>query len=43
MAHIQETQDNISNRLRNGKIAVTLAVGWWVASVGGIIYVINQS
>ncbi len=43
MAHFQETQDAISKRLRNGKIAASLAVVWWAASIGGIIYVINQN
>ena len=43
MSYITETIEQSNRRLRVGKIAATLAIAWWLASVGGIIYVINQS
>lgn len=42
MARIHETTEETSRRLRNGKVAATVAVSWWIASIGGIIYVINN-
>ena len=43
MAYIQETSEELSRRMRNGKITAAIAVAWWIASIGGIIYVINQT
>jgi hypothetical protein len=42
MAYVRETGDELSRRMRNGKITAFLAITWWVASIGGIIYVINN-
>jgi hypothetical protein len=42
VAQFQETADETSRRLRNGKITATIAISWWIASIGGIIYVINN-
>lgn len=42
MAQLQETAGEITQRSRNGKITATLAIAWWVASIGGIIYVLNN-
>ena len=41
MAYMKETADQVGRRLRNGKIIAVLALTWWMASIGGIIYVIN--
>ncbi len=43
MAYVQETSEELSRRIRNGKITATLAIVWWIASIGGVLYVINQS
>ena len=42
MAYMKETADEVGRRLRNGKITALLALTWWMASIGGIIYVINH-
>jgi hypothetical protein len=42
MTYMKETADETSRRLRNGKITAFLALAWWVVSIGGIIYVINN-
>ncbi|MFT5507253.1 MAG: hypothetical protein ACI89J_000317 [Hyphomicrobiaceae bacterium] len=42
LAQLQETAGEITQRSRNGKITATLAIAWWVASIGGIIYVLNN-
>lgn len=42
MAYVRETSEELSRRMRNSKITATIAVAWWVASIGGIIYVINN-
>ena len=42
MAQIHETAEDVSRRIRNGRITAGLAIAWWVASIGGIIYVINN-
>lgn len=34
------SQEELDRRARQGKIAAFLAISWWVASVGGIIWVI---
>lgn len=43
MEYAYETDDQRSRRQRTGKIAAAIAVSWWVASIGGIIYVINAT
>ena len=43
MAYVQETSEELSRRIRNGRITATIAISWWIASIGGIIYVINQN
>lgn len=43
MDYIHETDEERSRRQRTGKIAAAVAVSWWVASIGGIIYVINAT
>jgi hypothetical protein len=42
MSYVRETSDELSRRMRNGKITAFIAIAWWVASIGGIIYVINN-
>jgi hypothetical protein len=42
LAYETETNDELSRRMRNGKITAVLAVAWWVASIGGIIWVLNH-
>ena len=42
MTQIHETADEASQRQRNGKITAAIAIAWWIASIGGIIYVINN-
>lgn len=37
------SQEELSRRARQGKMAATLAIIWWIASVGGIIWVINAN
>lgn len=41
MSYIPETDDELGRRKRNGLITGVLALGWWVASIGGIIYMLN--
>lgn len=42
MAYVSETSDELRRRMRNGYITAIIAVGWWVVSIGGIIYVLNN-
>ena len=42
MDYARETSEELSRRMRNGKITAFIAISWWVASIGGIIYVINN-
>lgn len=37
------SQEELDRRRRQGKIAGILAVAWWIASVGGIIWVITAN
>jgi hypothetical protein len=37
------SQEEIARRARQGKIVGFIAVAWWVASVGGIIWVITSN
>ena len=43
MAYVEETETQRNNRIRLGRLAAFCAVAWWVASVGGIIYVVAQN
>ena len=43
MTSVYETDDDRRKRARNGRLAITLSLAWWVISIGGIIYVINTS
>lgn len=43
MAYMNETDNQTSSRLRTGRIVAILCIAWWIASVGGIIYVINST
>ena len=43
MPYVEETADQRSKRIRNGRLAILLSVAWWIASVGGVIYVINTT
>ena len=43
MEYVHESDEARSRRQRNGKIAAAVAISWWVASIGGIIYVINAT
>lgn len=38
---ISETAGRTSARIRNGRIALVLAVSYWIITVGGIILMIN--
>lgn len=42
MAYERETSNELARRMRNGKITAVIAVGWWIISIGGIIYVLNN-
>ncbi len=35
------SEAELNRRKRTGKIAAILSVAWWIASIGGIIYVIT--
>lgn len=37
------SQEELNRRNRQGKLAAFLAVAWWIASVGGIIWVITSN
>ena len=37
------SQEELKRRAMQGKLAATLTIIWWVASVGGIIWVINAN
>lgn len=43
MEYIHESEEQKPQRQRTGKIAAAVAISWWVASIGGIIYVINAT
>ena len=43
MAHVQETEDQRTRRIRMGRLVAFLSVTWWVVSVGGIIYVVSTT
>lgn len=36
-------QEEVIRRSRQGILVATLAVAWWVASIGGIIWVITSN
>jgi hypothetical protein len=37
------SQQELDRRRKQGKLAGFLAVAWWIASIGGIIWVINAT
>ena len=37
------SEEELNRRSKQGKIAAALAISWWAASIGGIIWVINAS
>ena len=37
-----ETPEEQNRRVRNGRIAMFVALAWWIVSVGGVITVINM-
>ena len=37
------SEEEVARRRKIGKVAALLAVGWWVASIGGIIWVITAT
>lgn len=37
------SEEEINRRSRQGKLAGALAIVWWIASIGGIIWVINAN
>ncbi|MGI9476513.1 MAG: hypothetical protein ACR2PI_07400, partial [Hyphomicrobiaceae bacterium] len=37
------SQEEIARRSKLGKLVGALAIAWWVASIGGIIWVINAN
>ncbi len=37
------SEEEIDRRSRLGKLVGALAVAWWIASIGGIIWVINAN
>ena len=37
------SQEEVERRNKLGKLVGALAVAWWVASIGGIIWVINAN
>ena len=39
--YLEETAQQRSARIRNGRLAMLASIGWWVLSIGGIILVIN--
>ncbi|MFY0613738.1 MAG: hypothetical protein JXQ99_19560 [Hyphomicrobiaceae bacterium] len=44
--HMEEqmvSEEEINRRSRQGKLAGALAIIWWIASIGGIIWVINAN
>ena len=43
MAYINETEQDTNSRQRTGRIVAILCVLWWIASIGGVIFVINSS
>ena len=43
MPYVDETSEERSKRIRNGRIVATVSVAWWIISIGGIIYVINTT
>lgn len=43
MQYVHETDQQKSQRIRNGRVAIALSLAWWIASIGGIIYVINAT
>lgn len=36
-------EEELNRRHRQGRIVATAAVVWWIASIGGIIWVINAN
>ncbi len=43
MSYMNETDDQAAKRMRKGRIVAIMCIAWWIASIGGIIYVINAS
>lgn len=37
---MQETSAQKSKRLRTGTIVATMSIGWWILSIGGVIWAI---
>lgn len=37
------TEEELNRRSRQGKLAGAIALAWWVASIGGIIFVITMN
>jgi hypothetical protein len=37
------TEEERSNRMRTGRIVAAVSIAWWIATIGGIIWVINAN
>ena len=38
-----ENEAERGKQIRNGRIAMLLCLAWWIASIGGVIFVINTT
>jgi len=41
MSYMAESDGQTNNRVRTGRIVALLCITWWIASIGGIIFVLN--
>ena len=37
---MQETPEQKSKRVRTGAIVAVISIGWWIVSIGGVIWAI---
>ncbi len=37
------TEEELNSRARSGRLVAIACIAWWVATVGGIIWVINAN
>ncbi len=41
MSYMAESDDQANLRWRKGRLVAFLCIAWWIASIGGIIFVLN--
>lgn len=43
MPHITETSAEQNSRIRTGRLVALACIVWWIASIGGVIFVLNTA